>query len=133
MTTGPTIFGSRTTMEGRMVTSPPSMVISMPDEVIITSSGDVGRGTSAVEIVERKGIGHPDTIADSIAERFSHLYSTYSMAQFGDVAHHWVDKTMAIGGEAEIGFGVSRPVAPIRVFIVGKATKIVGTVEIPTE
>lgn len=88
-------------------------------------------GAARVEIVERKGLGHPDTIADAIAERFSELYSSFSMAEFGDVAHHWVDKTMTIGGEADLAFGASRMVRPIRVLVVGKATRVVGDTPVP--
>lgn len=86
-----------------------------------------------IEIVERKGIGHPDTIADAIADRFCELYGAFSLAEFGDVAHHWVDKTMTIGGEAELQFGASRMVKPIRVLVVGKATRTVGDIVIPVE
>jgi S-adenosylmethionine synthetase len=96
-------------------------------------SGDQAGTRQRVEIVERKGLGHPDTIADAIAERFSELYSAFSLAEFGDVAHHWVDKTMAIGGEADLRFGSSRMVKPIRVLVVGKATRVVGDAKIPVE
>jgi len=30
-----------------------------------------------VEIVERKGIGHPDTVCDALAEELSRAYSKY--------------------------------------------------------
>lgn len=92
-----------------------------------------GAGLEDVEIVERKGLGHPDTMADAIAERFSELYTAFSLAEFGAVAHHWVDKTMAIGGEARLRFGASHMVRPIRVLVVGKATRVVGGVVLPAE
>ena len=45
-----------------------------------------------VEMVERKGIGHPDTLADVIASAFSNKYSLYCIDAFGFIANHWVDK-----------------------------------------
>ena len=35
-----------------------------------------------VEIVERKGIGHPDSLCDGIAERISRDYTTWREAFF---------------------------------------------------
>jgi S-adenosylmethionine synthetase len=32
--------------------------------------------------VERKGIGHPDTLADGLAERLSFVYSKYTKEKF---------------------------------------------------
>ena len=61
-----------------------------------------------VEIVERKGIGHPDSLADGIAETISSEYSKYCLKHFGRVANHWVDKCMLIGGECERDFGYGK-------------------------
>ena len=54
------------------------------------------------ELVERKGVGHPDTICDAIAETASRYYSLYFYEKYGRVANHWFDKVMLIGGEADI-------------------------------
>lgn len=40
---------------------------------------------SDLTIVERKGWGHPDTLADHLAERLSRVYSRYTLAKFGVV------------------------------------------------
>lgn len=105
----------------------------MSGPTIVVDGVGAGRERDGLEVVERKGLGHPDTMADAIAERFSELYTAYSLAEFGTVAHHWVDKTMTIGGEAELDFGWSRLVRPIRVLVVGKATRVVGDVTVPVE
>ena len=57
------------------------------------------------EVVERKGVGHPDTLADGIAESISLAYSQYCLEHFGAVLHHNVDKTALFGGMAEMDFG----------------------------
>src|SRR5574344_1929244 len=45
-----------------------------------------------IEIVERKGIGHPDTLADKLAEELSRQYSIYCLDNFGCILHHNIDK-----------------------------------------
>lgn len=83
------------------------------------------------EAVERKGIGHPDTLCDVMAERASLLYARYCRATFGKVPHHWFDKVVLVGGEAEVKFGSGRLLRPYRVLFMGKAVQRVGTFEIP--
>jgi len=57
------------------------------------------------EVVERKGVGHPDTLADGLAEAVSIAYSQYCLKQFGAILHHNVDKTNITGGLVDIDFG----------------------------
>jgi S-adenosylmethionine synthetase len=83
------------------------------------------------EVVERKGIGHPDTLCDAIAERASRYYAAHCLAQFGRVAHHWFDKVMLIGGEAVIEYGRGTIIEPYQVVFAGKAAFRVGTEIIP--
>ncbi len=54
-----------------------------------------------VEIVERKGIGHPDTMCDALAEELSRTLCRYYLDNFGLVLHHNVDKALLRGGSAE--------------------------------
>lgn len=56
-----------------------------------------------VEIVERKGLGHPDTICDSVAEEVSLYLSRYYLENLRRILHHNVDKVLLVGGEAEPG------------------------------
>jgi S-adenosylmethionine synthetase len=84
-----------------------------------------------VELVERKGRGHPDTLCDTIAERASAAYARYCLQAFGRLAHHWFDKVMLLGGEAAIDFGHGELVRPYTVIFSGKAAFTVGDTEIP--
>ena len=86
-----------------------------------------------VEFVERKGIGHPDSLADGIAEAASRQYSLYCLNHFGVVANHWLDKCMLIGGECEVQFGYGKNIKPIRIYIVGKMTDKIGDIDIPVQ
>lgn len=78
------------------------------------------------EIVERKGIGHPDTLADGIAEAVSIEYSRYCLKEFGAVLHHHFDKTLIMGGQAKIDFGIGEMVKPFRVVINGRVSSVFG-------
>jgi len=97
---------------------------------IVTDSGNQvdWQGT---ETVERKGYGHPDTLCDQISELTSVLYCQFCIKHFGRVAHHWFDKVMLIGGEADIGFNEGRLLTPYEVILAGKAATWVGDIEIP--
>ncbi|WP_327359606.1 methionine adenosyltransferase [Streptomyces sp. NBC_01304] len=74
----------------------------------------------AVEVVERKGVGHPDTLADAIAERASILYARYCLAEFGAVLHHNLDKVAVLGGRARFGATDGVYDRPLRVVFGGR-------------
>ena len=57
------------------------------------------------EIVERKGVGHPDTLADALAEEISRVYSKYCLEKFGAVLHHNIDKLYIGAGWNTNSFG----------------------------
>ncbi|MFE0044365.1 methionine adenosyltransferase [Streptomyces albireticuli] len=83
------------------------------------------------ELVERKGVGHPDTMCDAMAERMSRYYSLHCLKEFGGVAHHWFDKVTLYGGGADTGYGRGELTSPYRVRVFGKAAFRVGATEIP--
>jgi S-adenosylmethionine synthetase len=83
------------------------------------------------ELVERKGAGHPDTMCDAIAERASRYYSRFCLDNFGRVAHHWFDKVLLFGGEADIDYGVGELTRPYQVLFAGKGAYAVGDTPIP--
>ncbi|MCS0635792.1 methionine adenosyltransferase [Streptomyces sp. LP05-1] len=83
------------------------------------------------ELVERKGVGHPDTMCDAIAERMSRYYALHCLREFGGVAHHWFDKVTLYGGGADTDYGRGELTAPYRVMVFGKAAFRVGATEIP--
>ncbi|MFN7106049.1 MAG: methionine adenosyltransferase, partial [Pyrobaculum sp.] len=88
-----------------------------------------------VEIVERKGQGHPDYIADGISEWVSRYLSRYYLENFGTILHHNIDKTLVVGGQAAPRFGSGEVLQPIYVLVSGRATYEVrardGVVKIP--
>jgi S-adenosylmethionine synthetase len=74
-----------------------------------------------IEIVERKGIGHPDTICDAIAEEVSRKLSKYYIENFGHILHHNVDKASLAGGRAKARFGGGEILEPIYILMLGRA------------
>ncbi|MER5431770.1 methionine adenosyltransferase [Streptomyces sp. NPDC002588] len=83
------------------------------------------------ELVERKGVGHPDTMCDAIAERASRYYSQYCLEHFGRIAHHWFDKVMLFGGESDLDYGHGELVNPYTVLFAGKGAHRCGDTPIP--
>lgn len=83
-----------------------------------------------VEIVERKGKGHPDTICDAVMDRVSVALCREYVRALGTVAHHNCDKGMLIAGQAEPRFGGGRVLEPMRLIIGDRASAAPG-VDVP--
>jgi S-adenosylmethionine synthetase len=86
-----------------------------------------------LEIVERKGVGHPDTICDALAEHLSVALSRIYLERFGAVQHHNVDKGLLWGGAARPAFGGGEMCAPIELHLGGRATVAVRDERLPVE
>ncbi len=85
----------------------------------------------AVEIVERKGLGHPDTICDALAETLSRNLAREYRARFGSILHHNVDKALLRGGMAAPAFGGGTVLAPIEIYLAGRVVLEAGGKTIP--
>jgi len=75
-----------------------------------------------VEIVERKGVGHPDSLCDGIAERVSLEYCRWCEENFGVLLHHNFDKVQLVAGDVEVHFGGGHIIRPIKIQIAGRGT-----------
>ena len=75
-----------------------------------------------VEIVERKGLGHPDSICDALAEEFSLELSRFYLEKVGRILHHNVDKALLAAGIARPRFGGGTVVEPMQILLAGRAT-----------
>ena len=87
----------------------------------------------AVEIVERKGVGHPDSISDGIAESVSRALSQLYLDRVGKVLHYNTDETQLVAGRAAPAFGGGEVVEPIYILIVGRATKEYDGEQLPVD
>ncbi len=86
-----------------------------------------------VEIVERKGIGHPDSISDGVAEHVSKALSQLYLDRVGKVLHYNTDETQLVAGRAAPAFGGGEVVEPIYLLIVGRATKEYDGQQLPVD
>lgn len=86
-----------------------------------------------VEMVERKGIGHPDTVCDCIAEQLSVDLCNYYLEHFGSILHHNVDKALLVGGSAQAAWKGGKILEPMELYIAGRATKQVNDKIIPVD
>ncbi len=80
-----------------------------------------------IEIVERKGLGHPDSIADGIAESVSRALCKMYIEKFGTILHHNTDQVEVVGGHAYPKFGGGEMVTPIYILLSGRATMQITT------
>ena len=86
-----------------------------------------------IELVERKGIGHPDSISDGLAEAVSRALCREYINKCGTVLHHNTDETQIVAGRSSPRFGGGEVLQPIYILLVGRATKEFEGVELATE
>jgi S-adenosylmethionine synthetase len=87
--------------------------------------------TQAVEFVERKGIGHPDSIADGLAESVSRALCRMYKERYGRILHHNTDEVEVVGGQSAPVFGGGSMLEPIYILLVGRATTEVNGLRLP--
>ena len=83
------------------------------------------------ELVERKGVGHPDSICDAIAEAVSVELSRAYRDSFGRVLHHNIDKGLLVAGGASPMLGGGRMDEPMRLILGDRATYEYRGVRLP--
>ncbi len=86
---------------------------------------------AAVEMVERKGTGHPDYICDAVMERISIELSRAYIERFGRVLHHNIDKGLLIAGQVEKHFGGGMVARPMEFIVGDRAAFASGGVKVP--
>ncbi len=86
-----------------------------------------------VEVVERKGLGHPDTICDALAEELGRALSRFYLERFGLILHYNVDKVLLWAGASRPAFGGGDVLEPFEVFLAGRATLEFRGVKVPVQ
>lgn len=84
-----------------------------------------------VEIVERKGTGHPDTLCDSMMEAVSVALCGEYRKTFGTILHHNIDKGLLAAGRVQKRFGGGRVIEPMEITIGDRAAFGAGKKRIP--
>jgi len=101
--------------------------------VFINRLGRVALEDQPLEICERKGLGHPDTMCDSVMNQISIELSKEYMKKFGVVLHHNVDKSLLAAGVTEPSYGGGEVIEPMLFVFGDRATFNVGDEEIPVD
>ncbi len=84
-----------------------------------------------IELVERKGVGHPDSICDAVAEAVSVELSRAYRDRVGRVLHHNIDKGLLVAGGATPRLGGGTVDEPMRLIFGDRATYEYAGVRIP--
>ena len=104
----------------------------MTEPIIVESSG-LPCDEEAVEIVERKGLGHPDTICDAVMESVSVALAQAYLKRFGHVLHFNADKGLLVAGQVACRFGGGAVLAPMRLVMGDRATFEWKNTQIPVQ
>ena len=86
-----------------------------------------------MEICERKGLGHPDSICDAMMNDISVALSKEYLKKFGRVMHHNIDKGLLVAGQVNVGFGGGEVAKPMLLVFGDRATFTVGNETVPVE
>ena len=86
-----------------------------------------------MEICERKGLGHPDTICDAIMNQASIELSKEYLRRFGTILHHNLDKGLIGAGGSQVAFGGGKITEPMLIVYGDRATFEAGGEYVPVD
>ncbi len=86
-----------------------------------------------IEIVERKGLGHPDTMTDGIMERVALELNKEYMRRFGGILHYNADKSLLAAGVTSPRFGGGEVISTMLIVFGDRATTEFMGESIPVE
>jgi S-adenosylmethionine synthetase len=101
--------------------------------ILINDSKRMPLEKQPIEIVERKGVGHPDSMCDAIMDQVSVELSKAYLKEFGAILHHNTDKSLLVAGDVECRFGGGVVNEPMLLIFGDRATFSVGDKSIPVE
>ena len=91
-------------------------------EIIVEALNQMPVEQQRVELVERKGVGHPDSICDAVMEEISLALCREYQAAFGRILHYNVDKALLVAGRTEPRCGGGKVIEPMRFIFGDRAT-----------
>ncbi len=103
----------------------------MTKEIFIETVTGIPTFKKRFEIVERKGIGHPDTICDLIMNEISIELSKLYIKETGSVQHHNMDKGLLVAGQTENKFGGGNVTKPMKMVLGDRATSEIDGKKFP--
>ena len=103
----------------------------MTNQIFIESVNNIPTFKKRFEIVERKGIGHPDTICDLVMNQVSIDLSKLYLKETGAIQHHNMDKALLVAGQSESDFGGGKIIKPMKMILGDRATFDIGERKLP--
>ncbi len=103
----------------------------MTNQIFIESVNNIPTFKKRFEIVERKGIGHPDTICDLVMNQISVDLSKLYLKETGAIQHHNMDKALLVAGQSENNFGGGKIIKPMKMVLGDRATFDIGERKLP--
>lgn len=103
------------------------------EDILVKPLKQLALDEKPMEICERKGLGHPDTICDAIMNDASIELSKEYLKRFGAILHHNLDKGLISAGGSEVAFGGGKMTNKILIVYGDRATFDVGDEHVPVE
>ncbi|MEM2902462.1 MAG: methionine adenosyltransferase [Candidatus Bathyarchaeia archaeon] len=101
--------------------------------IIVKELKQTPLNSQPIEICERKGVGHPDSICDALLNEVSNELSKEYLKHFGVIMHHNIDKGLLVAGEVERRFGGGVVKKPMLLIFGDRATFKVDENVVPVE
>src|SRR5579872_5192190 len=90
--------------------------------VVIEASSGVPVARRQMELVERKGLGHPDSVCDALMESAAVALSQEYLKHTGRVLHYNLDKSLLVAGQSSPRLGGGSVDIPMRIVFGDRAT-----------
>jgi S-adenosylmethionine synthetase len=91
-------------------------------DLIIEALSQTAVEDRRIELVERKGAGHPDSMCDGIMEAVSVALCREYSERFGRILHHNIDKGLLVAGRSVPRLGGGKMREPMRLVFGDRAT-----------
>jgi S-adenosylmethionine synthetase len=92
------------------------------ERLVVEALASVPVPRRRMELIERKGLGHPDTICDALVEAICMALGRMYLELTGAVAHFNVDKALLVAGQCPKGFGWGTVTQPMELIVGDRAT-----------
>jgi len=99
--------------------------------IIVEEAGTIQSGMQVIELIERKGTGHPDTICDSVMESVCISLCREYLERTGQILHHNIDKGMLVAGRTIVRPGGGTVLEPMKIIFGDRATDTFQGIRIP--
>ncbi len=103
------------------------------NNVLVKALRQVALEEQPMEICERKGLGHPDSICDAIMNQFSIELSKEYLRRFDAILHHNLDKGLIAAGSSKVKFGGGEILKPMLIVYGDRATFEIENEVVPVD